>query len=241
MHGGVETIVNVQCEPEVFMRGTWKDLADGKCDGMKLSICYRCNPDAKQIIYTCHEICHYAVAFILRRITKEIVLKDHRVYLHCFINTTAFDLCLLEYFPNFHIGVMGIICHAVMQADVGQGQHMGCSAGVGVAKEGIRYLRAVRDRWKAQAVTRILRWVQRLVVLVENIVYSIALREDLPHLVAMVIDLLSWSVQAQYHYFVIPFNASCAAHPSSGLGSATPYDGPPLHNLSSLQLLFHAN
>ncbi len=31
----VETIVNVWCEPEVFMQGTWKELADGKREGIQ--------------------------------------------------------------------------------------------------------------------------------------------------------------------------------------------------------------
>ncbi|KAG7440225.1 uncharacterized protein BT62DRAFT_632202 [Guyanagaster necrorhizus] len=32
---GMETIVDVWREPEVFMRGTWKELADGKWEGIK--------------------------------------------------------------------------------------------------------------------------------------------------------------------------------------------------------------
>ncbi len=32
---GVETIVDVWCEPEVFMQGTWKELADGKWEGVQ--------------------------------------------------------------------------------------------------------------------------------------------------------------------------------------------------------------
>ncbi|KAK0429873.1 hypothetical protein EV421DRAFT_1913836 [Armillaria borealis] len=33
---GVETIVDVWCEPEVFMRGTWKELADGKWEPLRV-------------------------------------------------------------------------------------------------------------------------------------------------------------------------------------------------------------
>ncbi len=32
---GVETIVDVWCEPEVFMQGTWKELVDGKWEGIQ--------------------------------------------------------------------------------------------------------------------------------------------------------------------------------------------------------------
>ncbi len=32
---GVETIVDVWCEPEVFMQGTWKELADEKWEGIQ--------------------------------------------------------------------------------------------------------------------------------------------------------------------------------------------------------------
>ncbi len=33
---GAETIINVWAEPKVFMRGTWKVLADGKSEGVQL-------------------------------------------------------------------------------------------------------------------------------------------------------------------------------------------------------------
>ena len=33
---GVETIVDVWCEPEVFMQGTRKELVDGRWEGLSL-------------------------------------------------------------------------------------------------------------------------------------------------------------------------------------------------------------
>lgn len=43
-------------------------------------------------------------------IMKEIMLKDHRVHIHCFTDTAAFGLHLLEYFLNLHIGITGVVC-----------------------------------------------------------------------------------------------------------------------------------
>ncbi|KAK0229014.1 hypothetical protein IW262DRAFT_654764 [Armillaria fumosa] len=40
-----------------------------------------------------------------------IVPKDHRVHIHCFTDTPTFGLCLLEYFPNLHIGLTGVVCY----------------------------------------------------------------------------------------------------------------------------------
>ncbi|KAK0462579.1 Metallo-dependent hydrolase [Desarmillaria tabescens] len=160
---GVETIVDVWCEPEVFMRGTWKELADGKWEGIQYRFVIGVHPhEAKSYtpaveseILTAleHSACvglgeigldyHYTLsppdvqqrvfAQQLRiavdrgipitvhtreaeedteRIMKEIVPKDHRVHIHCFTDTAAFGLRLLEYFPNLHIGVTGVVCYA---------------------------------------------------------------------------------------------------------------------------------
>ncbi|SJL11823.1 uncharacterized protein ARMOST_15234 [Armillaria ostoyae] len=159
---GVETIVDVWCEPEVFMRGTWKELADGKWQGIQYRFVIGVHPhEAKSYtpaveseislhcrilpasvwvrsdwIITTHsppDVQQWVFTQQLRiavdrgipitvhtreaeedteRIMKEIVPKDHRVHIHCFTDTAAFGLRLLEYFPNLHIGVTGVVCYA---------------------------------------------------------------------------------------------------------------------------------
>ncbi|KAK0199546.1 hypothetical protein DFS33DRAFT_1388510 [Desarmillaria ectypa] len=160
---GVGTIVDVWCEPEVFMRGTWKALADGKWEGIEYRFVIGVHPheaksytpavESEILTALSHPSCvglgeigldyHYTLsppdvqqrvfAQQLRiavdrgipitvhtreaeedteRIMKEIVPKDHRVHIHCFTDTPAFGLRLLESFPNLHIGVTGVVCYA---------------------------------------------------------------------------------------------------------------------------------
>ncbi|KAL0056648.1 hypothetical protein AAF712_016745 [Marasmius tenuissimus] len=43
------------------------------------------------------------------RILKEIVPKDHRIYVQCFTDTPEFAQRLLSHFPNLYIGITGLI------------------------------------------------------------------------------------------------------------------------------------
>ncbi|KAJ8089485.1 hypothetical protein PM082_014737 [Marasmius tenuissimus] len=43
------------------------------------------------------------------RILKEIVPKDHRIYIHCFTDTPEFAHRLLSHFPNLYISITGVI------------------------------------------------------------------------------------------------------------------------------------
>ncbi|KAK0438372.1 hypothetical protein EV421DRAFT_2010654 [Armillaria borealis] len=147
--------------PEVFMRGTWKELANGKWEGVQYRFVTGAHeaksytPVVESEILTAlsHPSCvglgeigldyHYTLsppdvqqrvfAQQLRiavdrgipitvhtreaeedteKIMKEIVPKDHRVHIHCFTDTASFGLRLLEYFPNLHISVTGVVCYA---------------------------------------------------------------------------------------------------------------------------------
>ncbi|KAK0239609.1 hypothetical protein EDD85DRAFT_920113 [Armillaria nabsnona] len=130
---GVETKVDVWCEPE----GTWKELADGKWEGIQYLFVIGAHeaksytPTVKSEILTAlsHPSCvglevqQRVFAQQLRiavdraeedteRIMKEIVPKDHWVHIHSFTDT-AFGLRLLDYFPNLHIGVTGVVYYAM--------------------------------------------------------------------------------------------------------------------------------
>ncbi|KAK0506755.1 hypothetical protein EDD18DRAFT_1098001 [Armillaria luteobubalina] len=45
-------------------------------------------------------------------VDRGICIMDHTWEVHGFTDTVAFGFCLLEYFPNLHIGVTGIVCYA---------------------------------------------------------------------------------------------------------------------------------
>ncbi|PBK93077.1 hypothetical protein ARMGADRAFT_1046115 [Armillaria gallica] len=138
---GVEMIVNVWCEPEVFMQGTWKELVDGRWEGIQYRFvtAKSYTPTVESEILTLsHPSCvgldvqqqvfaqqlriavDHGIPIMVQtreaeedteRITKEIVPNNRQVCIHYFTNT-VFGLCLLDYFSNLHIGVTGVVCYA---------------------------------------------------------------------------------------------------------------------------------
>ncbi|PBK82694.1 Metallo-dependent hydrolase [Armillaria gallica] len=140
---GVETIIDVWCEPEVFMTGTWKELADGKWEGVQYRFVIGVHPheaksytpavESEILTALSHPSCvglaeigldyHYTFSLpdVQQRVFAQqlriavdrgIPITDHRLHIHCFTDTAAFGLRLLEYFPNLHIGVTGVVCYA---------------------------------------------------------------------------------------------------------------------------------
>ncbi|PBK59227.1 Metallo-dependent hydrolase [Armillaria solidipes] len=148
---GVETIVDVWCEPEEGVQyrfvidppgvhpheaklytpavesGILTALSHPSCVGLgEIGLDYHYTlspPDVQQRVFT--QQLRIAVDRGIpitvhtreaeedtERILKEIVPKDHRVHIHCFTDTAAFGLRLLEYFLNLHIGVTGVVCYA---------------------------------------------------------------------------------------------------------------------------------
>ncbi|PBK84827.1 hypothetical protein ARMGADRAFT_1087987 [Armillaria gallica] len=137
--GGVQTIVNLSSEPDVFMRGTWKELADGKWEGIKHQFaiegvhphegkaCRRirdshCGAHPSSVgLGEIGSDYHYMLLppDVQQRVfAQQLPIAVKRgvpitVRIHCFTDVAAFGLCLPEYFPNLYIDMTGVICYAL--------------------------------------------------------------------------------------------------------------------------------
>ncbi|PBK61454.1 hypothetical protein ARMSODRAFT_1025591 [Armillaria solidipes] len=116
---GVQTIANLSSEPDIFMRGTWKELADGKWEGIEYQLVIGVPPrpatgirQQLPIAVKCgisRKVQHGRWKKTREGIMKEIVpegITGPHPLLH---RRSRVRPPPLEYFPNLYIDLTGIV------------------------------------------------------------------------------------------------------------------------------------